>query len=111
MYIESEFHCFCLKVYWISFFLNFKFFQKKSSLHYYCLNGLYHTMASLASEGQRMYPGDQAYRFYSGCALAFENRIQEAIREFENCVNDRDLTMAGHLALIYSHSKCQIIGL
>ncbi|KAH7636639.1 tetratricopeptide repeat protein 21b-like [Dermatophagoides farinae] len=81
----------------------------KSSLHYYCLNGLYHTMASLASEGQRMYPGDQAYRFYSGCALAFENRIQEAIREFENCVNDRDLTMAATLALIYSHSKCQII--
>ncbi|XP_027204714.2 tetratricopeptide repeat protein 21B-like isoform X2 [Dermatophagoides pteronyssinus] len=81
----------------------------KSSIHYYCLNGLYRTMASLASEGQRMYPGDQTYRFYMGCSLAFEGRVQEAIRELDRCVNDRDLTMAATLALIYSHSKCQVI--
>lgn len=68
-------------------------------------------MASLASEGQRMYPGDQTYRFYMGCSFAFEGRVQEAIRELDRCVNDRDLTMAATLALIYSHSKCQVIGL
>lgn len=67
-------------------------------------------MASLASEGQRMYPGDQTYRFYFGCSLAFQGRIQEAIRELDRCVNDHDLSMGAILALIYSHKKCQLIG-
>ena len=57
-----------------------------------------------------MYPGDQTYRFYSGCSLAFEGRVQEAIRELERCTNDRDLAIGAILALIYSHNKCQIIG-
>ncbi|XP_054157238.1 tetratricopeptide repeat protein 21B-like [Oppia nitens] len=81
----------------------------KSSIHYYCLNKMYRTMASSALEGIRMYLGEQLYRFYYGISLAFEGRVQEAIRELDQCQSDRDLSIAAYLALIYAHRKCQVI--
>lgn len=67
----------------------------QASIHYYCLNELFRTVSNLTSEGIRMYTGkcwthypnvyfpsvmthlfslsgDQTFRFYSGCSLAFE---------------------------------------
>lgn len=68
-------------------------------------------MESLSVEAQRMFPSNQIYSFYFGLSMAFQDRFQEAIRELDRCTNDRDLVLGSILALIYSHQKCQTIGL
>ncbi|CAG2113462.1 unnamed protein product, partial [Medioppia subpectinata] len=54
---------------------------------------MYRTMAASALEGIRMYPG----------------RVQESIRELDQCQSSRELLIASLLALIFSHRKCQVI--
>lgn len=56
-----------------------------------------------------MYPGEQVYRFYYGCSLAFEGRVQEAIRDLARIPMDKDLTLGSTLALLYSHRRCQVV--
>ena len=87
-------------------------------------------MATSALEGIRMYQGwklhlikyilqiqsklckigEQQYRFYYGISLAFEGRVQESIRELDQCLVIKDLQIAALLALIYAHRKCQVVG-
>ena len=55
--------------------------------------------------------GEQQYRFYYGISLAFEGRVQESIRELDQCLAIKELQIAALLALIYAHRKCQVIGL
>ena len=66
-------------------------------------------MQNAALEGVRLYPGDQKYRFYYGSSLAFEGRIQEAIRELDAIHEHRDLCLGALLALIYAHRQCKTL--
>lgn len=56
-----------------------------------------------------MYPGEQVYRFYYGCSLAFEGRVQEAIRELARLPVDKELALGSTMALLYAHRRCQVV--
>ncbi|KAF0296470.1 Tetratricopeptide repeat protein 21B [Amphibalanus amphitrite] len=81
----------------------------KAQCQYYCRERYYRAMQLTASEAMKKFGQGPAFRFWFSLSLAMEGKLQEAIREFENTLNDSDLQLATILAMMYCHQLCQSV--
>ncbi|KAH0621443.1 hypothetical protein JD844_022770 [Phrynosoma platyrhinos] len=74
-------------------------------INYYCQEGYFHHVQTIASEGVKKFGSDPVFIFYRIYGILMEGRIQEALLDLESIKNKPEVSLCTLMALIYAHKK------
>ncbi|XP_066468231.1 tetratricopeptide repeat protein 21B isoform X2 [Tiliqua scincoides] len=74
-------------------------------INYYCQEGYFHHVQTVANEGLKMFGNDPVLIFYCAYGLLMEGHIQEALLELESIKNKQDVSLCTMMAQIYAQKK------
>uniref|UniRef100_A0A8D0EDX2 Tetratricopeptide repeat protein 21B n=2 Tax=Salvator merianae TaxID=96440 RepID=A0A8D0EDX2_SALMN len=74
-------------------------------IYYYCQEGCFHHVQTLASEGLRMFGNDPVFHFYRIYGILMEGHIQEALVELESIKTKQEVSLCTMMAMIHAHKK------
>ncbi|KAJ3172779.1 Tetratricopeptide repeat protein 21B [Irineochytrium annulatum] len=81
-----------------------------SVVSYYAQRGQYHTLHRVCETALKRRSADPVLMFWRAFGLFKQGKPSEAIREFQQLQDKRDLILACPLAMISAHEKCKLIG-
>ncbi|XP_066543938.1 tetratricopeptide repeat protein 21B isoform X2 [Amia ocellicauda] len=76
-------------------------------INYYCQEKYFNHVQNAANEALKKNSSDPIFMFFHAYGVLMEDRIQEAIREFEAIKERREVSLCTLMALIYAHKKSQ----
>ncbi|XP_042302110.1 tetratricopeptide repeat protein 21B isoform X2 [Sceloporus undulatus] len=76
-------------------------------INYYCQEGYFRHVQTIASEGVKKFGSDPVFIFYRIYGTLMEGHIQEALLELESIKNKPEVSLCTLMALIYAHKKSQ----
>ncbi|XP_053264599.1 tetratricopeptide repeat protein 21B isoform X3 [Podarcis raffonei] len=74
-------------------------------INYYCQEGYFRHIQTLASEGLKLFGNDPSFVFYRIYGRLMEGHIQEALLDLEPLKNKQDVSLCTMMAMIYAHKK------
>ncbi|XP_044274364.1 tetratricopeptide repeat protein 21B [Varanus komodoensis] len=74
-------------------------------INYYCQEGYFHHVQTVANEGLKTFGGDPVFLFYRSYGMLMEGHIQEALLDLESIKNRQEVSLCTLMALIYAHKK------
>ncbi|XP_061464567.1 tetratricopeptide repeat protein 21B [Rhineura floridana] len=74
-------------------------------INYYCQEGFFRHVQTVASEGLKMFGSDPVFVFYRIYGILMEGRIQEALLDLESIKNKQEVSLCTVMAMIYAHKK------
>ncbi|XP_046862634.1 tetratricopeptide repeat protein 21B-like [Xenia sp. Carnegie-2017] len=79
------------------------------SINYYCRARFYRHLQNVYLQGLQKHGGDPVLTFWKAFGILMEDRVSEAIREFESIQESEEVVLCCLMALIYAHKKAQLI--
>ncbi|XP_069791436.1 tetratricopeptide repeat protein 21B isoform X2 [Narcine bancroftii] len=77
-------------------------------INYYCQKNYFNHIQISANEGLKRSGNDAVFQFFQAYGILMEDRIQEAISEFEAIREKEDVSLCSIMALIYAHKRCSL---
>ncbi|XP_062825281.1 tetratricopeptide repeat protein 21B isoform X1 [Anolis carolinensis] len=74
-------------------------------INYYCQEGYFHHVQTIASEGVKKFGNDPIFIFYRIYGTLMEGHVQEALLDLESIKNKPEVSLCTLMALIYAHKK------
>uniref|UniRef100_A0A6J0TFY9 Tetratricopeptide repeat protein 21B n=1 Tax=Pogona vitticeps TaxID=103695 RepID=A0A6J0TFY9_9SAUR len=74
-------------------------------INYYCQEGYYRHVQTVANEGLKTFGGDPIFVFYRIYGILMEGHIEEALLDLESIKNRQEISLCTLMALIYAHKK------
>uniref|UniRef100_A0A803SV98 Tetratricopeptide repeat protein 21B n=1 Tax=Anolis carolinensis TaxID=28377 RepID=A0A803SV98_ANOCA len=88
-----------------SIVLSMKPFHFQALINYYCQEGYFHHVQTIASEGVKKFGNDPIFIFYRIYGTLMEGHVQEALLDLESIKNKPEVSLCTLMALIYAHKK------
>ncbi|XP_048342202.1 tetratricopeptide repeat protein 21B isoform X1 [Sphaerodactylus townsendi] len=79
--------------------------QLQALINYYCQEGYFHHVRTVANEGLKMFINDPVFIFYRAYGMLMEGFTQEALLELESIKNKEEVSLCTLMALIYAEKK------
>ncbi|XP_030641842.1 tetratricopeptide repeat protein 21B [Chanos chanos] len=76
-------------------------------LIYYCQEKYFNHVIDISVKAQRKFSNDPIFTFFHAYGVLMQDRIQEAIQEFEQIKDKRDVSLCTLMALVYAQKKRQ----
>uniref|UniRef100_H9G6Q4 Tetratricopeptide repeat protein 21B n=1 Tax=Anolis carolinensis TaxID=28377 RepID=H9G6Q4_ANOCA len=80
-------------------------FHFQALINYYCQEGYFHHVQTIASEGVKKFGNDPIFIFYRIYGTLMEGHVQEALLDLESIKNKPEVSLCTLMALIYAHKK------
>ncbi|XP_053120307.1 tetratricopeptide repeat protein 21B isoform X2 [Hemicordylus capensis] len=74
-------------------------------INYYCREGYFRHVQTVANEGIKLFGSDPVFIFYRAYGILMEGRIQEALAELESVKTKQDVSLCTMMAQIYAQKK------
>uniref|UniRef100_A0A670YAJ8 Tetratricopeptide repeat protein 21B n=1 Tax=Pseudonaja textilis TaxID=8673 RepID=A0A670YAJ8_PSETE len=74
-------------------------------INYYCQEGYFRHVQTIANEGLKTFGNDPVFLFYHSYGILMEGRIQEALLSLESIKNKQEVSLCTMMAMIYAHKK------
>uniref|UniRef100_A0A803T842 Tetratricopeptide repeat protein 21B n=1 Tax=Anolis carolinensis TaxID=28377 RepID=A0A803T842_ANOCA len=84
---------------------SWKPFHFQALINYYCQEGYFHHVQTIASEGVKKFGNDPIFIFYRIYGTLMEGHVQEALLDLESIKNKPEVSLCTLMALIYAHKK------
>ncbi|XP_041939131.1 tetratricopeptide repeat protein 21B [Alosa sapidissima] len=76
-----------------------------ASILYYCQEKYSNSVIGIAAEAQRKFSSNLIFGFFHAYGLLLQDQVQDAIQEFEQTSDKRDVSLCSFMALVYAHKK------
>ncbi|XP_034282528.1 tetratricopeptide repeat protein 21B isoform X4 [Pantherophis guttatus] len=74
-------------------------------INYYCQEGYFRHVQTIANEGLKTFANDPVFLFYHSYGILMEGHVQEALLSLESIKNKQEVCLCTMMAMIYAHKK------
>ncbi|KAG8124979.1 hypothetical protein E2320_020254 [Naja naja] len=74
-------------------------------INYYCQEGYFRHVQTIANEGLKTFGNDPVFLFYHSYGILMEGHVQEALLSLESIKNKQEVSLCTMMAMIYAHKK------